>query len=180
MKQEDATKAGRIAEAVRRCAPLADEAIHTTALRELDALVAEEVMCWRWFECVSIAILVPPNLQANWMGHPALYKPLNTPHGHKREHIDGEFFSGSKNGGVYTPALPLYSANLFDAWDVVRRMRVYKQTMRDRWEQWDRAFYHADLINLPAHQAASAICRAALCVVADLPVSLLQHPPFPN
>lgn len=83
--------------------------------RELDALIAEKVMGWRWFECVGVAVLCPPYLVDSWLEHSVLQKPIDSPDGRFREHVDGvKFFDSShrSNGGRTKPEFPLYSTDV--------------------------------------------------------------------
>jgi hypothetical protein len=77
--------------------------------RELDALIAEKVLGWKWFKIGFIAVLIPPSKIGYHLEHPVLYTPIDSPNGLEREHLDGIFFYDSRLGGVTQPVFPFTS-----------------------------------------------------------------------
>lgn len=99
--------------------------------RELDALVAENIFGWRWFECVSTACLVPPGMAESWdKAGEWMYKPLPDGPGKLfRDDVDGIRFYDSSQGGHTHPDIPHFSTDIAQAYwihDKIKGPMIYK------------------------------------------------------
>lgn len=73
-----------------------DEILSLEAGRELDFLIAEKVLGWRWFKIVSTAVLIPPWRLDFMRAHPVLYEEIGGSGDLKREFLDGRWFGGGE------------------------------------------------------------------------------------
>jgi hypothetical protein len=132
-----------------------DEIMKLEAGRELDALVAEKVMGWQWFDHTGYAIRYfrPPN-RFNY-GAIAEGKEIN-----------------------YLESLPHYSTDIAAAWEVAEKLGnwhgfdflVIKAAGNDLWCAGWYEFYGDDYETRAADEAETvplAICRAALLAAME-------------
>jgi hypothetical protein len=143
--------------------------------REIDALVAEKVMGWKWYRVVSTAVLCPPFRQAEWNRAGAwMYEPLpDGPGDLKRDDIDGIFFYDSSKGGHTMAHIREYSTDISAAWAVVEQMRErgYILTLSGhRKAPWRAQF--ADHGEACSDSPVMAICIAALKSIGAIGVEV--------
>lgn len=138
--------------------------------RELDALVAQHVMGWKWYKRVGRAVLLPPTWEIDF-----LYDPLDSTEGLEREHIDGVRFGSSTNRQDWDsssfPPFPKLSTTWDGAWLVWAKMPeakaldeaggLFSARFHCEWgaEGWEIGYYAV------GDTAPLAICKAALKVV---------------
>jgi len=141
---------------------------------ELDALVVEKVMGWRWDE--DWGCLIPPeqtakpsemwtDWQKEWDAETRSYEVYREP---VRENlVSGIVYSGDSSKII----TPRYSTDIAAAWEVALRMiRVpysYEFYLCQQTDGWDVSFQHPGDKGGQAHgeTASLAVCRAALKAV---------------
>lgn len=137
--------------------------------REIDALVAEKIFNWRWFECVQTACLVHPMLARDWDQQGEwMYKPLPGGPGKLfRDDIDGIRFYDSSKGGHTHPHIEEFSTKIECAWMVINKMSEYKSSVS--WlpesKEWFVTFNRSNKESIRtalSDTAPRAICIAAL------------------
>lgn len=144
--------------------------------RELDALVAEKVMKWRWdndWDC-----LIPPEQKAKpsemWTDwQPGLTEDWREPV--KENHVPGVRYNGDSSKII----LPHYSTNIAAAWEVVEKLQVTHYVnvnihtpFFDGELHWCYFELHKHTDTHPLWSASGnttplAICRAALKAVEN-------------
>jgi hypothetical protein len=147
--------------------------------RELDALVAEKVMGWKWRTHVGINVLHHPTI-AEWMEKEDPNGVLSEAgrKGKQTLGIDGIFFyDSSRRPPERYPEFPCYSTQLIAAFQVVEKLRSWRRGVRmEQWDHLNAGLWCVEIgmdegedvfagdVTLPG-----AICAAALKVVGLTP-----------
>jgi hypothetical protein len=115
--------------------------------REMDALIAERVMGWKWMgiDHETLAMLLDPTARR----HPAWREYPDRPH--------------SSDWDAYVPH---YSTDIAAAWEVVEAMQSESRPDAE-WIHFAAAIDGVNLLTETAGDAALAICRAALKAVSE-------------
>jgi len=150
-----------------------DEIEVMPAGRELDAMIAEELIGWKWYSRKShdLSFLVPPDAAPEW-----LEKWCNPSH---RQAERFEDWDAMQSFGSKYHRLPRYSTDIAAAWTVAEAMHEAGYWLRlqspfEPGSSWRAGFtVHgcSGFNGRPDHEAgadtpALAICRAALLTAA--------------
>lgn len=143
--------------------------------RELDALVAERLFKWRWFNVVGVAVLVPPRVEEDWLQRPSLYTPIDGSNGLEREHIDCVRFHDSSKGGNQILEFPHFSTDIAAAWLVVEELHRRQLAVEIHYAYWNSPYVKIRTMAETVGDAVTetvplAICRAALRLLSKAEV----------
>lgn len=149
-------------------APAAQHIAELQAGRELDALVAEKVMGWRWHRHGEV--------RGGWVHYASLLPPESTDHRVPVTSDDALLAKHERDTGL----CPHYSTSIADAWLVVEKMgqtempghvgptmlHMLRACAGGQWEaQFCSDFGYSQTTR--AGSAPLAICRAALAVLTE-------------